>query len=80
MPHLGSPSAAMRIQSILCMLQQPTAAGSLVLKDKGTNNKQAARKKTYGIRIFSVGLKLSSFFKYVTQRKKTYTYFDHILW
>lgn len=38
MLHLGSPSAAMRIQSIPCMLQQLTAADSLVLRTKSTNN------------------------------------------
>lgn len=47
MPHLGSPSAAMRIQSILCTRQQPTATDFSVLGRQSKNNLLVRRKTTH---------------------------------
>lgn len=79
MPHLGSPSVATRIQSVLCMLQQPTAADFSVLKRESKNDLLAGRNIACNIeRIWPNGSSIP--LSITIKRKWKDTYFDHILW
>lgn len=52
MLHLGSPSAAMKIQLKPCMLLQPTVADFLVLKEKGLNSEDVGENKNIVQKMF----------------------------